>query len=227
MEKFDDSKNLFEDINIFEYVAGTLSPEAKANFEKALSEDSALQEAVAAELTFRKSIEQSKPEAVVSADNIDGLFKLIDEDEQHGELNKNTPSSNVVNVNFTNRIAGSAIAACLLVAVFFSVNFNNQQNLLEPTFEGLSAPDQPERSDFRTLASENRLIKFTLEAPLSTSAMESLLEEYKLTSLNQAINSTAIVAQASQSLDEQALSALQADGRIKNIELVQFEKSKK
>jgi len=226
MEKLDDSKNLFEDIMIFEYVAGTLSPEAKANFEKALAEDSALQEAVATELAFRKSIEQSKPEAVVSADNIDSLFKLIDEDEQHGELNKNTPSSNVVKVNFTNRIAGSAIAACLLVAVFLSVNFNNQQNLLEPTFEGLSAPDQPENTDFRTLSSENRLIKFTLEAPLSTSAMESLLEEYKLTSLNQA-NSTAIVAQASQSLDEQALFALQADDRIKNIELVQFEKGKK
>ena len=227
MEKLDDSKNLFEDMTIFEYVAGTLSSEAKANFEKALSEDSALQEAVAAEFAFRKSVEQSKPEAVVSADNIDGLFKLIDEDEQQSELNKNAPLSNVVKVNFTNRIAGSAIAACLLVAVFLSVNFNNQQNLLEPTFEGLSAPNQPESTDFLTLSSENRLIKFTLETPLSKSAMESLLEEYELTSLNQTANSTAIVAQASLSLDEQALSVLRADDRIKNIELVQFEKGKK
>ena len=227
MEKIDNSKSLFEDISIIEYVAGTLSAQAKAKFEKALSEDEALQKAVASEQAFRASLEQSKPEPVVSADNIDGLFKLIDEDEQRSAQQANDSTSNVVKVNFTNRFAaGSAIAASLLVAVFFSVNFNNNE-LLEPNFQALSSSEQPNTVNLNELSNENRLVKFTLTQPLSSSAVDSLLAEYQLLGLNKSINSTSIVAQTAQSVDDKALLALKADERIESVELLKLNESKK
>ena len=174
MEKFDNSKSLFEDISIIEYVAGTLSAQTKANFEKALSEDEALQKAVASEQAFRASLEQSKPEPVVSADNIDGLFKLIDEDEQRTAQQANDSTSNVVKVNFTNRFAaGSAIAASLLVAVFFSVNFNNNE-LLEPNFQALSSSEQPNTVNLNELSNESVASHSTVS---SDSALENSIQK--------------------------------------------------
>ena len=226
MEKIDNSKSLFEDISVIEYVAGTLSAQAKANFEKALSEDEALQKAVASEQAFRASLEQSKPEPVVSADNIEGLFKLIDEDEQRTAQQESDSSSNVVKVNFNNRFAaGSAIAASLLVAVFFSVNFNNDE-LLEPNFQALSNSEQPNTINLNELSNENRLVKFTLSQPLSSSSVDSLLAEYQLLGLNTSINSTSIVAQSSQSIDDKTLLALKADERIENVELLKLNNNK-
>jgi len=226
MEKIDNSKSLFEDISVIEYVAGTLSAQAKANFEKALTEDKALQKAVASEQAFRASLEQSKPEPVVSADNIEGLFKLIDEDEQRTTQQESDSSSNVVKVNFNNRFAaGSAIAASLLVAVFFSVNFNNDE-LLEPNFQALSNSEQPNTINLNELSNENRLVKFTLSQPLSSSSVDSLLAEYQLLGLNTSINSTSIVAQTSQSIDDKTLLALKADERIKNVELLKLNNNK-
>jgi len=111
------------------------------------------------------------------------------------------------------------VAASLFLAVFFTVNFNTNQEQLEPNFQVLFDPNN---IDFKALSEQQRLVKFTLAAPISSSEMDALMNKHQLQQLNQADGNSDIIAQTNKTIDETKLAKLKADRLIEDIELLKF-----
>jgi len=225
MSKSDEKLNLPRDISVFEYVAGNQSEAAKAQFEKALEGNEELQAEVALEKQLRSMVKETEPSSPVSSGNINQLFDMIDADTENTEqadIEKNTAQV----IAFRKPAAGFAIAASLFLAVFLSVNLsnnevNNTDHLLDPNFNVLTAP-QDDVIDVNTLATEHRLIKFMLAEPLSKNALAALMEKHQLQRLSQSLNESIIIAKTPSAVNEEKLSELKSDQKIKEVELVKF-----
>lgn len=220
MNKFDDKLNLLKDIAVFEYVSGEQSPAAKANFEKTLSDNQGLQNEVNIEKELRNLVKQSQEPSVVASDNINSLFDRIDAEPVDDISSVNNTSNVTPLVSFSRPMAGLAMAACLLVAVFISINVNN--DLLEPKFQTLSSPTLGDAIDLNALANEGRLIKFELASPLSQDSIDSLMSKYELQNLSQSVNERIITVKTENAVNEKTLLTLKLDKRIKDVELIKF-----
>jgi len=220
MSKSDDKLNLLKDIAVFEYVSGEQSPSARANFEKELIENKDLEVDVYIEEQLRDLVKETQEPSPVAQDNIQSLFDRIDgETEKQTEV---TPST-VVRPNFSpSRSAigmGFAMAACLLLAVFVSINMNN--DLLEPKFQTLSSPTS-DVVDLDVLANEGRLIKFELASSLSNNAIDSLMNRYALERLSLSVDGRIITAKSVNAVDVKMLTTLKSDKLINDVELIKF-----
>jgi len=220
MSKSDEKLNLPRDISVFEYVSGNQSEAAKAQFEKALLNNEELQAEVAFEQQLRSLVKETEPVSPVSSDNINQLFDKIDAEESQVE------EKTAEIISFRKPAAGFAIAASLFLAVFLSVNLSNNDihspdPLLDPSFTTLTA-SQDEVIDVNVLATQQRLVKFTLTAPLSSDALTALMDKYQLQGLSQSINESIIVAKTPTAVDEKKLSLLKSDSQIKEVELIKF-----
>jgi len=118
-----------------------------------------------------------------------------------------------------------AIAASLFLAIFLTVNLNNnsvdENGLLEPNFNVLTA-QSPQSVDINKLASAQRLIKFTLSSSITNNELNELMAKHQLERLSQSFNESIIIAKTSTSIDETKLFELKKDLRIKDVELVKF-----
>ena len=225
MKKSNEKLNILRDIGVYEYVAGDQSSAARAQFEEALKDNPELEQEVAAEQELRTLIAMTQPASIVSENNIDDLFKRIDADQEPGIDMDSIPSSDDTSYlpKEKNNVVGFAVAACLMLAVFFAVNVSNNNSLLEPEFETLTSKDitQGEAFDVNSLLEQNRLLTLTLEAPMPSDQIKVLLEKHQLTQLsNPSLNTSVITAFANTPIDDAKLLSIKDDQLIKDSELI-------
>jgi len=221
MNKSDDKLNLLKDIGVFEYVSGEQASLTKASFEKSLRENKDLQNDVNVEKQLRNLVAQSQHPSPVASGNINSLLDRIDAEAKnesdvhhlHSIKSSRPFSRSTVGVGF-------AMAACLLLAVFVSININN--DLLDPKFQTLSSSTPGEPVDLNILASEGRLIKFELASPLSNDSIDSLMIKYDLQRLSLSVDGRTITVKAIKEADEKVLSTLKSDKLITDVELIKF-----
>jgi len=201
MNKTDDKLNLFQDIGVFEYVSGEQSTVAKANFEEALSENQGLRHDVMLEKQLRSLVQPTQKPSPIAQDNINSLLDRIDaETVNESSINSLESVKPAVSLSRSKVGMGFAIAACLLLAVFVSININN--DLLDPKFQTLSSSTPNSAIDLNALANERRLIKFELAEPLSNESIDSLMIKYELQRLSLSVDGRTITAQANKAVDE-------------------------
>lgn len=219
MKKSNEKLNILRDIGVYEYVADDQSDPARAQFEEALNGNPELEQEVAAEQELRALIAMTQPASIVSDNNIDKLFDRINTKQTLNVDTDSVPANDTLphELKPQNKVIGFAIAASLLLAVFFTVNFGNDSDQLEPDFVVLF--DQ-NNNDFKSLSNQNRLVKLTLESPLSSQALDELMNKYQLQNLNQ-LNNT-ITASALTVIDNKKLAIIKADRLIKEIALYKF-----
>ena len=221
MNKSDDKLNLLKDIGVFEYVSGEQSAETQANFEKMLSDSDSLQNDVATEKQLRILLEQSQESKPVEADNINSLLDRIDA-QATNKLDVNTSNSETSVISFSRPTVekGLALAACLLLAIFVSINMNNQ--LLEPKFQTLSSSTTDGSFDLNTLASEGRLLKFELASSASSDSINSIMVKYELQLLSLSLDGRILTVKSINTIDTKQLSLLESEQLVRSVELIKF-----
>ena len=221
MNKSDDKLNLLKDIGVFEYVSGEQSAETQANFEKMLSDSDSLQNDVATEKQLRNLLEQSQESKPVEADNINSLLDRIDA-QATNKLDVNTSNSETSVISFSRPTVekGLALAACLLLAIFVSINMNNQ--LLEPKFQTLSSSTTDGSFDLNTLASEGRLLKFELASSASSDSINSIMVKYELQLLSLSLDGRILTVKSINTIDTKQLSLLESEQLVRSVELIKF-----
>ena len=228
MNKSDDKLNILRDIRVYDYVADDQESASREQFEKALNDDSELQNEVEIERELRSLIGQTQPSSPVSADNIDALFDRIDEQEKI-EVNDDSlaiaNSSNVHTLAPKKSVIGFAVAASLFMAIFLTTNFNNSETLLAPEFTTLTSKnsDSEKTIDFDSLVNQNRVVTVVFSSSASAQDIELLMNKYQLQQLSQQYpNQSIITAHSDKSIDDVKLSNMQSEQLIEDSELFKF-----
>ena len=173
------------------------------------------------EKQLRNLVGKTQESSPIGADNINSLLDRIDAESVNESEVYDLPSAKS-SVSFSRSAmgAGFAMAACLLLAVFVSININN--DLLDPKFQTLSSSTTDGSIDLTALASEGRLIKFELASPLSNESIDSLMIKYELQRLSASVDGRTITVKAIRAANEKMLSTLKSDELIRDVELVKF-----
>ena len=228
MNKSDDKLNILRDIRVYDYVADDQESASREQFEKALNDDSELQNEVEIERELRSLIGQTQPSSPVSAGNIDALFDRIDEQEETDVNVDNsaiTNNSNVHTLAPKKSVIGFAVAASLFMAIFLTTNFNNSETLLAPEFTTLTSEnsDSEKVIDFDSLVNQNRVVTVVFSSSASAQDIELLMNKYQLQQLSQQYpNQSIITAHSDNSIDEVKLSNMQSEQLIEDSELFKF-----
>ena len=228
MNKSDDKLNILRDIRVYDYVADDQESASREQFEKALNDDSGLQNEVEIERELRSLIGQTQPSSPVSAGNIDALFDRIDEQEETDVNVDNsaiTNNSNVHTLAPKKSVIGFAVAASLFMAIFLTTNFNNSETLLAPEFTTLTSEnsDSEKVIDFNSLVNQNRVVTVVFSSSASAQDIELLMNKYQLQQLSQQYpNQSIITAHSDKSIDDVKLSNMQSEQLIEDSELFKF-----
>ena len=217
MTNTDKQSTVFRDMAVFEYVAGTQTESAKADFEQQLSMDQGLADELKFERLLRILSKEEKSEYSGSASAFEQLLNKIDENHA-----VETQHNQVEQVSWFTKFNGNmvSIAASVLFATVITTVL--LKDLLEPKFVTLTTPPQATYADFSDLVSEHRLAKIVLTSSISTNEIRALLADYQLEPISSTIEQQTLFVKSAKIIDEQTLSKLQNDARIEKANRVEF-----
>lgn len=218
--------DIFYESLVADYVAGHLNnrEEVRADFEKALANDEALQKAVDEERLLRETLVSyelnNRGTEVINADGIESLLARLDTLDENPTVDerKNT----VVHTLFSNRnnwFAAAGMAASVAFATVLFVGF--QPSAVEPGFELLSDGDSTDQAGFDDLVKAQRVAQIWLVSELPQDDLSKLFDENKLTPISRA--GQAWVVSSAQQLSSEQLERLEAQEMFKQVRLISYD----
>ena len=195
------------DIDIFEYVHDSQAEGDKLLFESRLVEDAELRREVEAERTLAMGLKKLHDKQTAPNLQLEKLLQRIEESENR------TKRLRVGNRWLIHSAAAGLGALAILVVLYTA-------DLVEPKFSTLSSPQPAGSYVIDDLVQQRRLLRIVLMDDVTHPILREILDSYSLQTLSQLANQPAILLKTDDPVSEDTLLKLQADIRIKQVELV-------
>lgn len=216
MQNISNNINVLSESKVYDYVAGNMNDQSRQDFEKELSNDHTLREAVEIEKLLRLTLLDFDDSQIEScAENqgdFDALFDVLnddaDDDSNISQFDKGLKP---------NWYAGVGIAASVVFAMVLFINYEGSDT---NNFTLLSDDVNSKKNDFNSLIKQQKVAQIWLDNDFPSEQFSALFSKYELKPIGRAGNAW-IVASTRPLLTER-LEKLRLVEGFKKISLISY-----